>query len=183
MNHVDRFRDGALACARSGTRTWLDRDSGVMWFMLDDFDKVNKVLRGHPLKPASAMVSPALLQGFVTMDAARERELLDTCKSQQGDHIPGHHGPGSWATKYRSGFVNAAADLYEMYLEYWGSSAIYELSKTFIREGIKSARHAEMKEPQVKYLVETYLVEILNERAKARKAADRAAKRAAKAAK
>ncbi len=32
-------------------------------------------------------------------------ELVEKCKSKQGEYLPSHHGSGSWATTYSTEFV------------------------------------------------------------------------------
>ena len=87
----------------------------------------------------------------------RVKDLLDICKKSQGEHLPLHHGSGSWATTYSNQFLDAAAELYVLFENNGSRWPILNLSNEFKDAGILSCRGARMSIDRVEYLHNTHL--------------------------
>lgn len=101
----------------------------------------------------------------------RVDQLLDTCSAKQGEYLPGHHGPGSWATTYSHDFVIAATELYQIFSKAtkvppiptltstrYTLSVIFDLmAEAFNDRGIRSCRRSRMSRDTVRYLWEAHI--------------------------
>ena len=98
-----------------------------------------------------------------TNDEKRLSELKDICKKYQGRYLDSHHGSGSWATRYSSYFIEAAAEMYVIfnknYNHHW---AMLLLSDNFRSAGILSCRGAVMSADRVEYLYDTHLKRVID---------------------
>lgn len=94
---------------------------------------------------------------FYEKNGARIQQLLSICKEHQGQYLESHHGPGSWATTYSNEFIQASAELYEIYSSCKLFSPLVMLSNSFIEEDIKSCRGVQMTLDRVEYLYNKHL--------------------------
>jgi len=85
------------------------------------------------------------------------KELLDICKSKQGEYLPSNHGSGSWATTYSNEFVDASCDLYMIFERAGALEPMSDLSKLFRESGIRSCRGSEFILERVEYLYSSHL--------------------------
>lgn len=97
----------------------------------------------------------------------RLNELIEICRKYRGEYIPGHHGPGSWATTYSNEFISAAAEMYSIFYKKYNSDLFHsdyinEMSKLFIKSRIRSCRGSTMSAERVEYLYEMHLKAIVN---------------------
>jgi hypothetical protein len=91
-------------------------------------------------------------------DVQRETQLLDICKTNQGEFLLAGSGSGSWATTYSNEFIAAAADLYSLYKENGSSYPQFLLSQRFRDAGIRSCRGAAMNIDKVEYLLKAHVL-------------------------
>jgi len=84
-------------------------------------------------------------------------DLIEVCKKNQGEYIPGGHGSGSWATTYSRQFISAAAKLYIIFEKSGPGRPIAMLSSHFRQAGIRSCRGNIMNTNKVEYLYKTHL--------------------------
>ena len=91
------------------------------------------------------------------IDQNKIMQLIDICKKSQGEHLPFHHGSGSWATTYSNKFLDAAAELYVLYENNGSYWPISNLSSAFKDAEILSCRGSAMSIDRVEYLYKTHL--------------------------
>ncbi|MFA1563034.1 hypothetical protein [Aliivibrio fischeri] len=84
-------------------------------------------------------------------------ELVEKCKSKQGEYLPSHHGSGSWATTYSTEFINSAAELYLIFQSLDIGDPLCLLSAKFRAAGIRSCRGSEFTIDRVEYLYTSHL--------------------------
>ena len=90
-------------------------------------------------------------------DKQRIKELVAVCKKSQGEHLPAHHGSGSWATTYSNDFINAAAEICSIVQKNGHEIPFWIMSRYFKQAGILSCRGSEFTSDIVKYLYTTHL--------------------------
>ena len=95
------------------------------------------------------------------IDDKVETELLEICRNNQGERIPLHHGPGSWATTYSVAFVDAATKLYAMYRDAGVPCPDVRMSVRFAEAGIRSCRGSAMTIDRVEYLYRAHIAQRL----------------------
>ena len=87
----------------------------------------------------------------------RKEALIRTCRETQGEYVPAHHGPGSFATTYSDQFIQAVRGLGRLYGEMGYSWPIAQISEDLRKAGVRSCRGKEMSWDRVKYLWETHI--------------------------
>lgn len=90
-------------------------------------------------------------------DEAKIIELIETCKKYQGEYLDAHHGPGSWATSYSNQFIDAAAELCNIFIKSGIRWPVIYLSKYLSEAGIRSCRGQKMSIEKAEYLYNTHL--------------------------
>lgn len=113
---------------------------------------------------------------FTAEEKRRVRELLTVCHSKQGEYLPVHHGPGSWATTYGNEFVEAATELFAIFSKakkappipgnagtrYFLNAVFDLMAQEFNKHGIRSCRGFQMDIDRVRYLFEAYILRKIN---------------------
>lgn len=87
----------------------------------------------------------------------RINELLLICKESQGEYRDSSHGPGSWATTYSNEFIDSASEIYFILDKNPLLNAKTELSKLFIKNGIRSCRNKTFGIEKVEYFHKNHL--------------------------
>lgn len=94
---------------------------------------------------------------FTKKNRKKVEALLAICKKMQGQYIPAHHGPGSWATTYSTQFIDAACSLYLVLKRSGSHSPLYDLARFFRESGIQSCRGANFSSDRIEYLYNSHL--------------------------
>ena len=89
----------------------------------------------------------------------RRKELLQICDEKQGEYLPAHHGPGSWATTYSNEFIEAVRELGSLYQQAGCDWPQLTISRDLRERGIKTCRGATMTLDRLQYLWETHIAQ------------------------
>ena len=98
---------------------------------------------------------------IIGQDKQRIEELVAVCKKSQGEHLPSHHGSGSWATTYSHEFKDAAAEICSIVQKNGHDIPFWIMSRYFRKAEILSCRGAEFTSDIVKYLYKTHLINLV----------------------
>lgn len=90
-------------------------------------------------------------------DEAEKLRLLTVCRNNSGEHLPTHHGKGSWATTYSNAFIDASVELWKLHGKNGTHYPQYTMSRDFQSMGIRSCRGAIMNATRVEYLFNAHL--------------------------